>query len=308
MDPNNIKIKFQRAMARNGLYSTYFLFKWLPFWVINGISNTMIQIGYSLTKKHRNIARDSLNIAFEGHKSDKETGQIVKKCFKNLGQSMIEMLYMMAHPDKLDEKVFVEGKKHLDDALEKGNGVVAVTAHFGNFPMMMLYFAHKGYDISTIVRPARDKELEAFLCRKRTELNVNTVYALPRQKCVSQSISALRNNGVLFVPLDQNFGNGKGVYVDFFGQKAATATGPVVFALRTKAVILPMFIIRQSDNRHKIVIEPPVEVEIHENEDKTIAGNISKITKLIESYIRKYPHEWGWMHRRWKSRPEKQKT
>lgn len=307
MNPNDLTMKFQRAMARNGLYCTYFLFKWLPFWVINGISNAMIQIGYILTKRHRNIAKDSLNIAFEGQKSEQEIGQIIKKCFKNLGQSMIEMLYMMAHPDKLDEKVFVEGKQYLDEALKKGNGVVAVTAHFGNFPMMMLYLAQKGYDISTIVRPARDKELEAFLYRKRTELKVETVYALPRQKCVSRSIAALRKNGVLFVPLDQNFGNGKGVYVDFFGQKAATATGPVVFALRTKAVILPMFIIRQPDNRHQIVIEPPVELEINEDEDKTIADNISKITKLIESYIRKYPYEWGWMHRRWKSRPENKK-
>ncbi|HBG62132.1 MAG: hypothetical protein A2Y03_08790 [Omnitrophica WOR_2 bacterium GWF2_38_59] len=307
MNPNDLTIKFQRAMARNGLYGTYFLFKWLPFWFINGISNTMIQIGYILTKRHRNIARDSLNIAFEGQKSGKEIEQIVRKCFKNLGQSMIEMLFMMAHPDKLDDKVFVEGKHHLDNALKKGRGVVAVTAHFGNFPMMMLYFAQKGYDVSTIVRPARDKELEEFLYKKRGELNVKTVYALPRQKCVTKSISTLRNNGVLFVPLDQNFGNGAGVYVDFFGQKAATATGPVVFALRTKAVILPMFIIRQPDDRHKIVIEPPVEVDagINENEDKTIVDNISKITQLIESYIRKYPYEWGWMHRRWKSRPKK---
>jgi len=113
----------------------------------------------------------------------------------------------------------------------------------------------------------------------------------------------LRQNELLFIPLDQNFGNGGGVFVDFFGQKAATATGPVVFAMRTKAPIVPMFVIRQKDDTHKIMIEPPLKLEELTDDKEMIQRNTAKITQVIERYIRQYPQEWSWMHRRWKSRP-----
>jgi len=113
----------------------------------------------------------------------------------------------------------------------------------------------------------------------------------------------LRNNELVFIPLDQNFGSGGGVYVEFFGRKAATATGPVVFAKRTGATILPMFVVRQEDDRHKVIIEPLLQLEDIEDEKKSVEVNTAKITKVIEKYIRQYPQEWGWMHRRWKSQP-----
>jgi KDO2-lipid IV(A) lauroyltransferase len=108
---------------------------------------------------------------------------------------------------------------------------------------------------------------------------------------------------LLFIPIDQNFGSGGGVYVNFFGHKAATAIGPAVFALRTGAPILPMFIIRQDDATHKIIIEPPIKVESQDDENETVTAVMAKITSVIEQYIRRYPQEWAWMHRRWKSRP-----
>ena len=137
---------------------------------------------------------------------------------------------------------------------------------------------------------------------KREKFKVKTIYSQPRKECVDLTIRALRNNEVVFIPIDQNFGTA-GVFVDFFGQKAATATGPVVFAERTKAGILPCFIIRQADNTHKIICEPAIELVEGRDSQETIALNIQKLTNIIEAYIRKYPAEWGWIHRRWKSRP-----
>lgn len=111
----------------------------------------------------------------------------------------------------------------------------------------------------------------------------------------------MRNKGFLFIPLDQNFGSG-GIFVDFFGQKAATATGPVVLAQRTGVAIVPCFILRGADNRHKIIFEPALVVEKSETEEQTIALNIQKITTIIERYIHRHLEEWGWIHRRWKTK------
>jgi KDO2-lipid IV(A) lauroyltransferase len=123
---------------------------------------------------------------------------------------------------------------------------------------------------------------------------------------VANSLKELRDNGLLFIPIDQNFGSGGGVYVDFFGQKAATATGPAVFAMRTGAVIVPMFIVRQNNDTHKIIVEPPVTLQEGHDEKESVTATMARITELIEKYIRQYPHEWAWMHRRWKSRPAEQ--
>ena len=119
---------------------------------------------------------------------------------------------------------------------------------------------------------------------------------------MNNSIHALRNNELIFIPIDQNFGTG-GVFVNFFGQKAATATGPVILAQRTKAALIPCFILRQPLDQHRITFEKELELEEGKDPEDVILVNIQKLTNIIEAYIRKYPAEWGWIHRRWKSKP-----
>lgn len=296
---------FQRAIARYGLYTFAWLFERLPPWFVRVSTAVLLTIAYPCIIRQRRIATESIDIAFGNTKSQVEKQAIVKQCFLNFGRGMTEMLYCLAHFDKVKEKISIQGQEHLDAALAKKNGVIAVTAHFGNFPLMMLYFALRGYKTSSIIRPARDQELSDYFERKRTAFGLKTIYAIPRRACVLQSLKELRDNGLLFIPIDQNFGSGGGVYVDFFGQKAATATGPAVFAMRTGAVILPMFIVRHSREKHKIIIEPAIAVEKGEGERAVITATMAKITALIERYIRRYPQEWAWMHRRWKSRPSK---
>jgi KDO2-lipid IV(A) lauroyltransferase len=147
----------------------------------------------------------------------------------------------------------------------------------------------------------RDSRVEKIFMKKRARLNINTIYSQPRNACVNNTIKALRNNEAVFIPLDQNFGTG-GVFVDFFGQKAATATGPVILARRSGALLLPCFIIRQKGDSHKIIFEPALDLEEGKDQQDSILINIQRLTNIIESYIRKYPAEWGWIHRRWKSK------
>jgi len=152
------------------------------------------------------------------------------------------------------------------------------------------------------MRPMRDEKVEKIFQEKRSRFGVKTIYSQPRKECVEKTIQALRNNELIFIPIDQNFGTG-GVFVNFFGRQAATASGPVVLAQRTKAALVCCFIIRQEDNRHKIIFEPEMELKEGNNPQETILINVQRLTDTIESYIRKYPAEWGWIHRRWKSRP-----
>jgi len=150
------------------------------------------------------------------------------------------------------------------------------------------------------MRSMRDARMEKMFLEKRVKLGIKTIYSQPRNICVSSTISTLRENGIVFIPIDQNFGTG-GVFVDFFGRKAATATVPVVLAQRTKAALVPCFIIRQADDTHRIVFEKQLELIESKDSAQTITVNIQRLTDIIEKYIREYPAEWSWIHRRWKS-------
>ena len=302
ISPDTLKA-FKRAMARYGLYcSSWFLNKF-PYPVVRSLTQAFIAVGFRCTLGQRTIAQESLRIAFGQEKSPQEIDSIIRGCFENLGRGMIELIYFMEHPQMISQRVFFEGKEFLDDALKAGRGVIAVSAHFGNFPLMLLRLAQSGYKTNAIIRPARDQEIEKKFLKQRSQLGLNTIYSHPRRECVETSLKMLRNNEILFIPLDQNFGSGGGVFVDFFGQQAATATGPVVFAMRTQAPIVPVFAVRQKDDTHKIMIESPIKLEELADDKEMIQRNTAKITQIIERYIRQYPQEWGWMHRRWKSRP-----
>ena len=301
----NDRIKIvKRTLARYGLYGSSWVITKLPLGAVRCVTGFFIALGFLFTIRQRRIAQESLQIAFGKEKTENELKQIIRDCFENLGRGMIELIYYMDHPALIKEKVLIEGKENLDKAFREGRGIIAISAHFGNFPLMLLRFAQEGYKTNAIIRPTRDLEIEKRFLAQRTRLGLNTVYSVPRKECVDTSLKALRNNELVFIPLDQNFGSGAGVFVNFFGQQAATATGPVVFAMRTKAPLLPMFIIRQKDDTHKVMIEPPLYLAEKEDDKETILINTARITNVVERYIRQYPAEWGWMHRRWKSQPK----
>ena len=253
--------------------------------------------------KHRRTAFAGLESAFGKEKSPQERRRIVWECFVFMAKSAGELVYLIHRPYFVRDTVRIKNRQVLDQALKSAKGVILVSAHFGNFPLMLARLSLEGYKTSVIMRPLKEGRVEEILEAERSRIDIETILSIPRRACVEGAIRSLRKNRSLLIPLDQNFGTG-GVFVNFFGTKAATAIGPVVLAQRTGAAILPCFIIRQKDDTHEIIFEPEIKLEIGLNEDESVTNNIQKITDVIESYIRKYPSQWSWIHRRWKAQPK----
>jgi len=293
---------FKRRLGRYGLLFGFLIFKILPKKSIYGFADFIAKLGYAIAGKKRKHTLESLNIAFGKEKDQKELKQIAQDSFKYMARGVFELLHLVENPHLISQSVRMEGKENLDKAIAEAKGIVCVTAHFGNFPLMLFKFVCDGYKTNCLMRRMRDQQVEDIFHKKRTRAGIKTIFTTPRPECINKSLKALRDNELLFMQLDQNFGTG-GVFVDFFGKKAATATGPVVFTMRTGSPILPMFMVRNKDNTHRLIIEPPLHLEEKSTREETIIVNVARITKTIEGYIRKYPEEWGWIHRRWKSRP-----
>jgi len=302
MEIKKIRKNISRFLGWLGLIISSLIVKLLPKRYLYSFANGISSLAYQFATKQRNIAFDSLTVAFGSSKSKKEIELIVKECFSFMAKSAVELMFLMDKPEVLKKRVSLMGKENLDAALKKGNGVILVSAHFGNFPLLLGRLAIEGYKAAGIMRPMRDSRVEKIFLKKRDKFGVKTIYSQPRNTCVASTIQSLRNNELVFIPIDQNFGTA-GVFVNFFGKQAATATGPVVLAQRTKAALLPCFIIRQQDDTHKIIFEPEIKIEVTADPHETVLINIQRLTDIIESYIRKYPAEWGWIHRRWKSQP-----
>ena len=299
MDFKKIRKSISRFSGWLGLIACSLIIKVLPWSWLYGFANFIAGIGFRVAGKQRRIAMESLAVAFRDELTEAERSQIARQCFEFMAKSAVELLYLMDKPWVLRSRVRIEGGEHLEEALAKKQGVILVSAHFGNFPLLLGRLSIEGYTAGGIMRPMRDSRVERFFFKKRQRLGVKTIYSQPRQTCVDETIKALRNNELVFIPIDQNFGT-CGVFFDFFGTKAATATGPAVLAMRTGAAVLPCFIVRQPDNTHVLFFEPAMSVG---RGRESVVETIQKLTSIIERYIRTYPAEWGWIHRRWKSRP-----
>jgi len=302
MDTKKIRKTISRFFARVGLNICSSIVNILPEKFLYGFAKNVAALAFLFAKKQKTIALDSLNIAFGKDKSAQEIKRIAKDCFTYMAKSAVELMFFFDRPQVLRSKVEISGKNYLDQALESGRGVILVSAHFGNFPLLLGRLAVEGYKAGGIMRPMRDEKVEKIFLEKRKKFGVKTIYSQPRNECVNNTITALRNNELIFIPIDQNFGTG-GVFVNFFGQQAATATGPVILAQRTQAAIVPCFIIRLPNDNHRIIFEAELKLAEDKDSQKAILINIQRLTDIIESYIRKYPAEWGWIHRRWKSKP-----
>ncbi len=296
--------KSRRAIGRNALFITRCIISRLPYELARLLTPFFIVIGRYFIKKERRIILENLRIAFSREKTEQEINSIVNSCFDSIGSSIIELMYFSGHPEKIVEKVTIEGKDNLDEALKKGQGAILLSAHFGSFPLMFWRMGLEGYKTNCIMRRMKDEQFGKYVFDFSNGNGVRTIYSLPFRQCVKSSLKSLRDNQILFILPDQNYGEAGGVFVDFFGHPVATATGPVMFSYRSGAPILPVFIVRYGAGQYKIIIDSPVTLEATQYGQLGLVRNTAQLTKIIEGYIRSYPHEWaGWMNRRWKTKP-----
>ncbi len=255
---------------------------------------------YYLLARHRRNTLISLKIAFPD-KPESERRRLARNSFVFMSQGSLELLYFLKKKCTLDT-VRIEGREFLDKALAQGKGIVALSAHLGNFPLISLKLAQLGYPVHVVARPMRDEQAGDYVQALRSEAGVGTIFSYPRRECVNNIIRALRNNEIVIIQMDQNFGTG-GVWVKFFDRLAATPVGPVIFAMRTESAVLPIYIDREGIGTHCVRILPACPLERSSDKDEMTLLNTIKFTKLIESWVRDIPAQWSWLHRRWKSQP-----
>ena len=286
--------------GRQGIAVGLKLTEFFPLSSLNSFASLVGRIGYFLGGKYRRIVDDNLRKAFGTSKTEKEYADIGEIVYQNMTKNTFEIAKLFySEPALIKELVTIHGIEHLEAALSLGKGVVAVSAHMGNFSLIGPRLVMEGYPFSLVLKDTKDKMLAKTLRELRSNVGIDSIPVNPRKTCVAQSLACLKRNEILFLQIDQN-ASSQDLWVDFFGWKVPTFKGPVVFSMRTGAPLVPMFIIRDSSGHHHLTISEPYTLAKTDNQEYDILYNTTNLTKLIEGYIERYPDQWWWFHRRWK--------
>lgn len=266
-------------------------------------------LGRFLAKKFPKLqktARRNLEIAMP-ELSEAEKEKIIRGTFESLGRHLgfISHFKKFKHED-IHRLVEVVGKEeNFDKAYAEGSGVLFFTGHFGSWEVFNLLPPAFGLGMNILVRRIDNPLVEDFVDAMRTQFGSVT---LDKTKSARTMFRVLRKGKLLGILADLNVQEKEGVFVDFFGIPASTTTSIAKLALATNAAVLPAFAVwEESKSKYVVYLEPPVEYEKTEDADRDILVLTQKITNVVEKYIRKYPEQWLWIHKRWNTRPKGEK-
>ncbi len=265
--------------------------------------------GVFLAKKFPKLqktAKKNLEIAFpEMPESERE--KIIHGTFESLGRHLgfVAHFRKFKHEDIRNLVEVVGKEEHFDPAYAKGKGVLFFTGHFGSWEVFNLLAPAFGYGMNILVRRIDNHLIENFVDNFRTKFGSIT---LDKTKSARQMFRVLENGELLGILADLNVQEREGVFVDFFGVPASTTTSIARLALKTGAAVLPAFAVWEEEKRKYVVyLEPEIEFEKTGNDDEDIKILTQKITIIVEKYVRQYPEQWLWIHKRWNTRPKGEK-
>jgi len=271
----------------------------LPLRVARAIGRLLGVLAYGLLVSQRRIALSHLHRAFGESLTLSQRRAIVRRLFRNLGQNLVEWLSLPRwSAQDIQALIAGEGLEHLRQALAGGNGAIVITAHFGNWELIPVYLRSLGFEGGVLARRLRYPEYEAFMISMRGAYGVPTL----ARGSLQEVATLLRANQIVGMLPDQDIDSLEGVFVTFFGHPAHTPVGPAALSMMTGAPIVPCFLIREG-GRFRFVVEPPLQAPQAADRSAAMAALTQAWSDVVESYIRRFPDHWVWMHRRWKTQP-----
>lgn len=254
------------------------------------------KLQYLLSRKDRLIVYGNLRAIFPD-KDEKEIAALAKMVFVNFAKYLVDFFRFEKLDKKfLSEKVKVVGKDNLDNALKGNNGVIALTAHIGNYELGGAVTALLGYRFNAVALDHKHRLVNDFFIRQRARTGVKVI---PLGSTLRRCYEVLKKGEMVALVGDRDFSNRGGIVTEFFGRKTLIPKGPAAFYVRCGASIVPGFLIRTPDDNFELRFEPPISYRVTGN----VEADEKKVTDLcvevIEDYIKRYPSQWYMFRRFW---------
>ena len=282
------------------LRSVVALLRMMPWRVATSFGAALGSLGYRPFGIRKKVVERQIAGAFPAlPKADVD--RIAYECYRHLGRSTIEtaLLPFRGKRGVLELVESVSGWEHMEAGIAAGKGVVLAAGHFGNWELLGSYLAARGVAVDAIVRAMANPEFDRYLNSTREEIGMTVIYD---RDAVRRTPRSLREGRVVAFVADQGVLGLASTFVPFFGRPAKTPRGAAVFALRFNAPVVFAVAVRKPSGLYHISVEP-VEIQETGDRDADVDRIVSNYTGILESWVRRYPEQYFWHHRRWRRQP-----
>jgi KDO2-lipid IV(A) lauroyltransferase len=258
-------------------------------------------LAFLLLGRLRRVGLRNLELAFPA-KTAPERETILRGVYRNLGYLLAEFCQMSSYtPEQASRFIRYDGLENYLAARERGKGVLVLTGHLGAWELSSFYHSLMGYPMGMVIRRLDNPLVDEFVNRIRC-LHGNRV--MHKDDFARGLIASMRVGQTVGILMDTNMTPPQGVFVPFFGVEACTASGMARIALKTGAAVVPGFLFWEAQEKRYVLRfgEELNLIRTADAEEDTVT-NTALFTSVIEQYVRQYPEQWLWMHRRWKTRP-----
>lgn len=267
-------------------------------------SNTALILGwiaYHANRKLRQTGERNLQLAFSDM-SRRERRRTLLGSFVSVGRMAVEFSrFATITPEALRQTVDIEGLENLDLARSGKHGVILITAHLGAWELAAFTLSAIGYPFSFLVRRIKSPKVERLIEATRTRFGNRTI---DKTAAAFRMLKILRAGKTLGLLVDINVPRSSGIFVKFFDRPASTTFIVAKLALRTRAVVLPVLMPWEPRRqRFVLYLGAPLNIERTGDEEEDVRRLTYLYTQTIESFVRRYPDQWLWIHKRWRTRP-----
>lgn len=258
----------------------------------------------NFTIKSRKRVVQHLTMVYGKEKTPAEIKALSVKVYEMLGKNAGDVIRSVNLKTRADYEKFreINGIEHAEAAYQKGKGVIFLTAHLGSFEFIATELSLRGYKPFIVGTRLKDGRLNKMLAAQRSRFGATSV---ERGKDTVKLVKNLKMGGTMAILIDQDT-KVKSRFVNFLGYPCATPIGATLMALKTGAVVVPLYAHLRDDYQLEINCYPEIEMTITGDEETDLLVNTQKLNDSIEREIRKYPEQWVWMHERWKTKPGKE--
>jgi len=277
-----------------------FILQIIPLSVRKFLFTNLALLVYYLLPRRRRVAVDNLRRAFP-EKSVAEIFRIVKGVYRNFGILAAEFVDIpRLNVNRVNSLMEIKGMENYEKARAKNRGVILMTAHFGNWELLATAFAIISEPITVLYRTLDNPLLDNLVYWVRASTGNTLMHANHAMRSILRSLRDKRNVGLL---IDQNWSRQEGCFVEFFNRPACTSSGLAFLALHKDVPILPAYLIRKDDGKYIMQIGAEFETVKSGDDEHDIVTNTQRYTKDTEEIVRRYPEQWFWVHKRWKTQP-----